>query len=389
MKRILSVAAAVILCLLCAGASGDTLIVPVSLTEIGEEAFMGDASLTHVLLPYTLVSVGDRAFSGCSGLRIVDFPGVGTDIGEDVFNGATAAMLIRTEPGSEAAVYARRHQIDYQAGTVYRALAFYCEYSGQNRLFDTRLDAQHLQSGLQTLTGTPWSVTRVGNLTSKAALQSAIRDAFADATEDDVSLFAFSGHGLVNYAGQSCIALNTFVTVTGAELRAMLDTVPGRKVVLLDCCFSGGMIVDAETSDAASPDDTAAEESEPVWSPADFVSGMTGAFSVRSRAALDSAGYFVITACSPDEVSWSLGDGGAFTTALLKGIGYDIYSGVTASMPADTDGDDAVSVSEAFVYAKAEALRVLSMDVDEDGNPMFQTAQCYPAGCAWFAPFRR
>ena len=26
---------------------------------------------------------------------------------------------------------------------------------------------------------------------------------------------------------------------------------------------------------------------------------------------------------------------------------------------------------------------------DEDGNPLFQSAQCYPSDCTWFAPFRR
>ena len=63
-------------------------------------------------------------------------------------------------------------------------------------------------------------VTREDGLSSASALIALIRETFADADADDVSYFYISTHGL----------------------RRVFDTIPGKKVLLLDACHSGAMI---------------------------------------------------------------------------------------------------------------------------------------------------
>ncbi len=383
MKRIIAAALCLTLILCGTALADDVLVLPSSTERIDAEAFFGDASFAQLILPDNVVSIGDRAFSGCAGLRTAYIPASVTELGEDVFAGTSAAMLIRTDPGSEAVAYARLHSIDYQADTVYRALTVSCGYSGASALEDTVFDAAHMGEALPAFAGTPWTVTDARNPADLSALRAAVASAFAGATENDVSLFYYSGHGAVDSRGRSCLVLNALVPVTASALKSMLDTVPGRKIVLLDCCYSGGMLVDVQTSDALP-----GAEGAPVPTASDFIGGMVAPFTVRPRA-LTGENYFVITACTDSEESWSLGDGGAFTTSFLRGIGYDIYSGLTAALPADTDGDSAVSVQEAYVFARAAANELLALFPDDDGTIVTQDAQCWPSGCGWFAPFRR
>ncbi|MBR4458378.1 MAG: caspase family protein [Clostridia bacterium] len=389
MKKALAALTVLTLLFGSAGAAADTLLLPPELTVLEEEAFLGDTSVTDVSLPSGLTAIGDRAFSGCTQLRTVEIPVSVTDFGEDAFLGATPALLIRTVPGSPAVSYARLRGYDYQADTHYRALGVYCEYSTSRPLAGTAADVAHLVSGLATMDTTAWTVTSAANLSGASALQSAIGGAFSGATENDVSLFYFSGHGIVDDDGRSCLMLNDAFLVTASALRGMLDTVPGRKVVLLDCCFSGGMLDDVETYDAAEPGSTWEEEREPAPSPADFLSGLIAPFALRSRAALNADGYYVLTACSSTEESWGDDSGGCFTTALLQGIGYSTRTGRTADVPADVNADGAVSLDEAFSYASVEANRLIDEKTPASRIPVHQTAQCYPAGCTRFAPFRR
>ncbi len=72
--------------LLALPAAGETLRLPDSLTEIGEEAFMNDRSLTEVNLPEDLKVIGARAFLGCSSLVSVRIPWQVSDIGEQAFD---------------------------------------------------------------------------------------------------------------------------------------------------------------------------------------------------------------------------------------------------------------------------------------------------------------
>ena len=90
-------------------------------------------------------------------------------------------------------------------------------------------------------------VTREDGLPSSAALVALIRETFADADADDVSYFYISTHGLWNTAVNGLMTLllsdgESEEGITAYELRRVFDTIPGKKVLLLDACHSGAMI---------------------------------------------------------------------------------------------------------------------------------------------------
>ena len=90
-------------------------------------------------------------------------------------------------------------------------------------------------------------VTREDGLSSASALIALIRETFADADADDVSYFYISTHGLWNTAVNGLMTLllsdgESEEGITAYELRRVFDTIPGKKVLLLDACHSGAMI---------------------------------------------------------------------------------------------------------------------------------------------------
>ncbi len=61
------------------------VVIPNSVTSIGNSAFSGCSSLTSVTIPNSVTSIGDYAFSGCSGLTSVTIPNSVTSIGDGAF----------------------------------------------------------------------------------------------------------------------------------------------------------------------------------------------------------------------------------------------------------------------------------------------------------------
>ena len=61
------------------------LVIPNSVTSIGDYAFYGCSGLTSVTIPESVTSIGRSAFSGCSGLTSVTIPNSVTSIGDYAF----------------------------------------------------------------------------------------------------------------------------------------------------------------------------------------------------------------------------------------------------------------------------------------------------------------
>ena len=61
------------------------LIIPNSVTSIGNYAFSGCSGLTSVTIPNSVTSIGYGVFSGCSGLTSVTIPNSVTSIGDYAF----------------------------------------------------------------------------------------------------------------------------------------------------------------------------------------------------------------------------------------------------------------------------------------------------------------
>ena len=231
-----------------------------------------------------------------------------------------------------------------------------------------------------------WTVNAVSNQTATGIL-SAISSTFANAAEQDISLFYYSGHGaedgsLIGSSGKD------FITPT--QLRGTLDSIPGRKIVIVDACYSGQLIAE-DTEDSGNPDmpmlQGTGDMAEKTDHAAQFISAFQSAFRrVWLQGALNTDSYYVITAAREDEES---GEGyitsgsstrilGFFTYAFCLGLGYNGVTMRSTTLSADQNGDQAVSIQEAYQLAAQHA----------QGSNSLQHAVVWPDGCWWFAPFR-
>jgi hypothetical protein len=70
------------------------LVIPNSVTSIGDYTFAGCAGLTSVTIPNTVTKIGDEAFGGCSGLTTINIPNSVTSIGYFAFDGCTGLTSV-------------------------------------------------------------------------------------------------------------------------------------------------------------------------------------------------------------------------------------------------------------------------------------------------------
>ena len=70
----------------CAEKATGKIVIPESVTEIGEYAFFDCKSLTEIVIPNSVTEIGKSAFQGCSSLTEVVIPEGVTKIGEWAFN---------------------------------------------------------------------------------------------------------------------------------------------------------------------------------------------------------------------------------------------------------------------------------------------------------------
>lgn len=348
-------------------------LLPGQLTEIGAEAFSGDTAIREAVIPDGVVAIGERAFYGCANLAKITIHGGVTELGDQALAACTEDLLICTEPDSAACAYARANAIDYQAGTAYRALLIAQTYARDSTLTleGPENDVAAVADCLEAFSETPYRVSVARELTAQGILE-AVGEAFGSATPQDVSLLYYSGHGVFSQDAQAQGALlgaDGQDSVTAGQLRDALDRVPGRKIVIIDACYSGNFL----NSGAALRSLPATAETAPVE---DFTASFIRAFSARKRGGLASEGYFVLTAASADEESYEalIDDSvmGLFTSCLVEGCGWN-----RADLPADDNANGVITLQEAYRYA-----------VDALSTP-WQHAQVYPASCTWFGMLRR
>ena len=380
-KRIIRLAAAGVLCAMAAlccvaPARAERLELPALLGEIGEEAFAGNAAVSEVIIPQGTTSIGSRAFAGCARLGWVTVPDSVEAFGDGVFDGCASDLLIRTAPGSAAMALAQMSQIDFQADTTYRALLIGQTYPTRPglRLIGPENDVEALKASLRRFADTPYDVSVRMNLTA-GEMVSAISEVFGGAGAQDVSLLYYSGHGSETESIKGAlVGADGFDVLTAEQLRSALDGVPGRKIVVIDACYSGSFLTNSTRGALLQ---SANVEPEPAFTNEDFASSFISAFSVKKRRGLSGDGYFVMTAAAADEASFEGDvDGvrmGFFTAAFCEGCG---YFGAAGSLPADANANGVITFGEICGYASAAL---------QDDR---QHAQSYPDGCAWFGMLR-
>lgn len=98
-------------------------------------------------------------------------------------------------------------------------------------------DVNAIKGMLGTMSATPYRITTAKDVT-KSGILNGIRNTFAEADDDDISLFFYSGHGM---QGGKLVG-NDLASLSPSELRRTMDEIPGKKIVLVDACYSGALI---------------------------------------------------------------------------------------------------------------------------------------------------
>ena len=323
---------------------------PGHLTTIEDEAFYGDMTVTKVTIPDQITSIGARAFANTN-LRYITIPGSVTSIALDAFEGIRTPILIDTISGSVAADFALQHNLDFRASTVCRALLIgQTDYPGKYKLEGPEKDIVKLGKVLDA-----YSVITKTNLTAEEILE-AVSTTFAEAKEQDISLFYYSGHGDVGSG--ALVGIDMEGNVTAADLRKALDEIPGRKVIIVDACYSGAMIGRSLLRNYV------------VDPAALFVDAFKPRIRTRSSNLAVERNY-VIASSKGDEESWEASYGGIFSNALVE-----------SKTSGDLNGDHVVTFEEAYLYSKE---RVEELAVSSGKT---QSVQVYPENCNWFGLFR-
>ena len=363
MKRSRALAAGLLAFLLAGNAWAETLSLPSGLGEVADEGFSGCKTVSEVIVPEGTVRLGERAFADCGKLGYAFVPESVTEIGADCFSGCGEALLMECAPGSAAHEYALANGLDYDAETACRALIVGQSYTGTDlALAGPANDARAVRFMLMNQADRPFATSQKSNLTAKEILDAA-GSAYAAATDADISLFYYSGHG--NTRGE--LIGTDEETVSPSALRSALDGVPGRKIVIIDACYSGQWVNAASAGDAQ-----------------DFNEAFMAGFLGKARSAAGE--YFIITSARSYEqaIEMPITSGsltkvmGCFTFFFCRGCGWDGVTSRATEMYADVNGDGAVSIAEAFKYAQEEALFMSSG----------QLAQSNSENCRAFAPFR-
>lgn len=369
-----------VLILLAGAAQAEKLVLPGRLAGIGDGAFAGDLSIEEVVISDGTLAIGDSAFAACNNLGRITIPRSVESLGESFIQGCADDLLIMTEPGSAACLYAQSNSVDYQAETAYRALLIGQTYPDipSLKLNGPDNDAAALKRCLEQFSTTGYRTTVCMNLTAEEIL-AAITDAFGTAAAEDVSLFYYSGHGVSSEDSSQQGALlgaDNGGSITAAQLRSALDRIPGRKIVIIDACYSGNMLTVNEGVTAYSAEIGYAEEAAEA-----FADSFISAFSQGKGRSLVGDGYFVLTSAAADEESFEsrVGDRimGLFTSNLIAGCGYDVINDCPLDPAADSNANGVLTLREIYQYTRKSLI--------VEG----QHARVYPVDCCWFGMLRK
>lgn len=164
-------------------------------------------------------------------------------------------------------------------------------------------------------------------------IHAAIGDMAAKTTEDSVTLIYYSGHGYASSGGGLSGVDGVGYAFTTME--SALSELKGKVIIVLDSCYSGSLIGKSalETPDL-------------------FNRSAIAAFSGPQAKAIDSGDkYHVITASRKTEESYAWPQYSIATYYLTKSMGYNMIGQVKAELQGDLNGDQKLSVSEAYQFA--------------------------------------
>ncbi len=196
---------------------------------------------------------------------------------------------------------------------------------------------------------------------SRAEFIAAIRNTFERASDQDVSLVYITCHG--HYAGgMSFFEFTDGSEVSARDLERELRRIPGKVVVLIDCCASGGAI-------------------RSRWA--------EGVNAVFASGPINGSKYRVICSAAQDQDSYRIAfnenaQAGVMTTAFVRalcdGAGWNVDLQDRGTMGADRDYDGSISFAELQLFLNTRVNWYLRIASDLTGTEYAQTVQAYPEG---------
>lgn len=230
----------------------------------------------------------------------------------------------------------------------------------ENTLYGPPNDVKAVKALLKS-TNQDWKITVKENVTS-TGFRSAIQSAYAGATENDVCLFYYSGHGMDNTGDDSMegalVGVDYYAFKPGQLANALYENAPGKVIVLLDSCGSGGLVYskNGEKKEIVSDKKSAKK----------FVDAVISSFSYFDQKAKNAANtgemlngkFQVLAACAYREscldLTYEFVRGGAYTISLTRagGIRHSTCKDL-GYMPGDTSGDGQLTLQEAYKSVKS------------------------------------
>lgn len=166
-------------------------------------------------------------------------------------------------------------------------------------------------------------------------------------SNNTITIFYYSGHGAFrnldtfsflgddSYNGAILVGntINSNNLITPSELYNMIEDFDGKKLIILDSCYSGNIVQDTENM-------LSFEEL--------FASGLTALFDKKQ---IDNKNIWYITAATDNKPSYEIDNisHGLFTYYFLEALGYDNYN----DMAKDTSSllvDNAITLNEIYSY---------------------------------------
>jgi hypothetical protein len=128
----------------CTSLTGVTI--PDSVTSIGRYAFVGCTSLTSVTIPGSVTSIGSSAFYGCTSLTSVTIPGSVTSIGSRAFNSCASLTSVTFGAGSNITTAWANDMFGIGEYSYDSGKSFWTAYTGGTS-----------KAGTYTLAGSTWT----------------------------------------------------------------------------------------------------------------------------------------------------------------------------------------------------------------------------------------